>query len=114
VTDGPQLLIWGFFISTVLLYHATFSVNSLAHRFGRRPHITTDGSTDNWLVALVTLGEGWHNNHHRFPGTARHGFRRRQIDLTHLGLRILRRLGLVWGLHPVPARLWLGSGRPLV
>ena len=113
VTDGPQLLVWGFLISTVLLYHATFSVNSLAHRFGRRPHATTDGSTNNWFVALVTLGEGWHNNHHRFPGTARHGFRRRQFDPTHLGLRILRRLGLVWDLHPVPARLWLGSGAPL-
>jgi stearoyl-CoA desaturase (Delta-9 desaturase) len=113
LTDGPQLLVWAFFVSTVAVYHVTFSVNSLAHRFGSRPHNTTDDSRNNWLVALVSLGEGWHNNHHRFPGTARHGFRRGQIDLTHFGLRVMRRLHLVWDLHPVPARLWLGRGAPL-
>jgi stearoyl-CoA desaturase (Delta-9 desaturase) len=113
LTDGPELLIWGFFISTVFVYHVTFSVNSLSHRWGRRPHNTTDDSRNNWLVALLALGEGWHNNHHRFPGAARHGFRRSQIDVTHFVLRVLRRLGLVWDLRPVPSRLWLGRAAPM-
>ena len=113
LTDGPELLIWGFFISTVFVYHVTFSVNSLSHRWGSRPHQTTDDSRNNWLVALLALGEGWHNNHHRFPGAARHGFRRSQIDVTHFVLRVLRRLGLVWDLRPVPSRLWLGRAAPM-
>lgn len=113
LTDGPQLLIWGFFISTVVVYHVTFSVNSLSHRWGRRPHQTTDDSRNNRLVALLALGEGWHNNHHRFPGAARHGFRRSQIDVTHFFLRVMRRLGLVWDLRPVPPRLWLGRTAPM-
>lgn len=113
LTNGPQLLIWGFFVSTVVLYHVTFSVNSLAHRWGRRPHSTTDDSRNNWLVAVLALGEGWHNNHHRFPGAARHGFRRSQIDVTHFVLRMMRRIGLVWDLHPVPTRLWLGRTAPM-
>lgn len=102
-TDGPQLLVWGFFISTVVLFHATVTINSLAHRFGRRRFDTRDDSRNNLWLALLTFGEGWHNNHHFFPGTARQGFRWWEIDLTWYGLRLLALLGLVRDLKPVPA-----------
>jgi stearoyl-CoA desaturase (delta-9 desaturase) len=104
-TDGPQLLVWGFFVSTVVLYHATFTVNSLTHRFGRRRFATADESRNNWWIALLTLGEGWHNNHHRYPNSARQGFRWWELDLTYCVLRLLAALGLIWDLHPVPAHL---------
>ena len=81
-TSGPQLLVWGFFISTVVLFHATVTINSLAHRFGRRRFETRDDSRNNLWLALLTFGEGWHNNHHFFPGTVRQGFRWWEIDLT--------------------------------
>ncbi|HEY5810196.1 MAG TPA: acyl-CoA desaturase, partial [Povalibacter sp.] len=103
--NGPQLLVWGFFISTVVLYHATFTVNSLAHRFGTRRYPTPDDSRNNLWIALLTLGEGWHNNHHRFPGAARQGLLWWEIDLTYYVLCLFARLGLIWDLRPVPARL---------
>jgi len=101
-TSGPQLLVWGFSISTVLLYHATFAVNSIGHRIGRRPFETRDESRNNWVVALATLGEGWHNNHHRSPGQARAGFARWEIDPTWLALRALAAMHVARGLRPVP------------
>ncbi len=104
-TNGWQLLVWGFAISTVVLYHATFTINSLAHRVGRRRYATNDSSRNNWLLALLTFGEGWHNNHHHYPGAARQGFRPWEVDLTYYGLCALRGCGLIWGLRPVPARL---------
>lgn len=104
-TTGPQLLIWGFFVSTVVLFHVTVTINSLAHRWGRRRFDTRDDSRNNALLALLTFGEGWHNNHHHFPGAARQGFRWWEIDLTYYGLRLLAALGLVWDLKPVPANL---------
>ena len=103
-TDGPQLLVWGFCISTVALFHATVTINSLAHRWGSRRFETGDGSRNNFLLALITFGEGWHNNHHRFPGKARQGFRWWEIDLTWYGLWLLAALGLISGLKPLPAR----------
>jgi stearoyl-CoA desaturase (delta-9 desaturase) len=105
VLGGAQLLIWGFFISTVVLYHVTFTVNSLAHRFGRRRYATSDGSRNNWLIALLTFGEGWHNNHHHFPGSVRQGFYWWEIDVTYYLLRAMAALGLVWDLKAVPARI---------
>jgi stearoyl-CoA desaturase (Delta-9 desaturase) len=93
-------LVWGFFVSTVLLYHATFAVNSLCHRFGRRRYATADDSRNNGLVALLTLGEGWHNNHHHDPGSARQGFSWWEIDVTYSGLRLLSLAGVVWDLRP--------------
>ena len=102
-TSGWQLLVWGFVISTVVLYHATFSVNSLAHTWGSRRYETTDQSRNNALIALITLGEGWHNNHHHFPGSARQGFYWWEIDLTYYGLRMLAACGLIWDLRMVPA-----------
>jgi stearoyl-CoA desaturase (delta-9 desaturase) len=101
-TGGMQLLIWGFFVSTVALYHGTFSINSLAHRFGKRRYETPDDSRNNFWLALLTLGEGWHNNHHQYPGSSRQGFYWWELDMTYYLLLALRRLGLVWDLRPIP------------
>lgn len=102
-TSGPQLLIWGFFISTIVLFHCAVTINSLAHLFGTRRFETKDDSRNNWFLALITFGEGWHNNHHFFPGSARQGFRWWEFDLTYYLLRALAAVGLVWDLKPVPA-----------
>ena len=101
-TNGLQLFIWGFVLSTVLLYHGTFCVNSLAHIWGKRRYATRDHSRNNAFIALITLGEGWHNNHHHFPGSASQGFYWWEIDLTYYGLRILAALGIIWDLKTVP------------
>ncbi len=102
-TSGGQLVVWGFCVSTVVLYHATFSINSFAHRFGRRRYATRDASRNNLWLALLTFGEGWHNNHHHYPASARQGFFWWEIDLTWYGLRLMAALGLIRGLKPVPA-----------
>jgi len=104
-TNGWQMLVWGFAISTVALYHATFTINSLAHRFGTRRYATRDDSRNNLWLALLTFGEGWHNNHHHYPGAARQGFRWWEIDLTYYVLRLLALTGLVRELRPVPAHI---------
>jgi len=104
-TNGPQLLVWGFFVSTVVLFHITVTINSLAHRWGRRRFATRDDSRNNWLLALLTFGEGWHNNHHHFPGSARQGFVWWEIDFTYYALRTLSLFGLVWDLKTVPTML---------
>ncbi len=104
-TSGPQLLTWGFFVSTVVLFHVTVTINSLAHRFGSRRFATHDDSRNNLWLALLTFGEGWHNNHHFFPGSVRQGFRWWELDLTYYGLRLMAALGLVQNLKPVPARV---------
>ncbi|MGH8209619.1 MAG: acyl-CoA desaturase, partial [Steroidobacteraceae bacterium] len=101
--SGAQLLVWGFFVSTIVLFHATVTINSLAHRFGTRRFETHDNSRNNLWLALLTFGEGWHNNHHFFPSSSRQGFRWWEIDLTWYGLRLMSALGLVHGLRPVPA-----------
>ncbi len=105
LAGGWQLLIWGFFISTVVLFHATCLINSLAHTLGDRRFATADESRNNLLLALITFGEGWHNNHHKYPGSARQGFFWWEIDLTYYGLRLLEGLGVVSDLRPVPDRL---------
>jgi stearoyl-CoA desaturase (delta-9 desaturase) len=99
---GLCTLIWGlpgFFVtycvSTIGCYHATFTVNSLAHRFGSRPYDTPDGSRNNWFVALIMLGGGWHNNHHRYPRSARQGIRWWEWDPTYYALVVLSWLGVV-------------------
>jgi stearoyl-CoA desaturase (delta-9 desaturase) len=104
-TSGPQLLVWGFCISTVVLFHATVTINSLAHRFGTRRFATRDASRNNFWLALLTFGEGWHNNHHFYPGSARQGFRWWEIDITYYGLKLMELCGLVHNLRPVPARV---------
>jgi stearoyl-CoA desaturase (delta-9 desaturase) len=101
-TSGGQMFVWGFFISTVVLLHGTLFINSLAHVFGSRRFATEDDSRNNFLLALVTLGEGWHNNHHRYMGAARQGFYWWEIDVTYYGLKMLSWMGLIWDLKPVP------------
>ncbi|HPF40032.1 MAG TPA: acyl-CoA desaturase [Phycisphaerae bacterium] len=101
-TGGFQMLVWGFFISTVCLLHGTCTINSLAHLIGRRRYQTTDKSRNSFLLALITLGEGWHNNHHMYPGVTRQGFYWWEIDITYYILRTMSIFGLVWDLRPPP------------
>ena len=101
-TSGPQMLIWGFFISTVVVFHATGTINSLSHRFGRQRFKTGDDSRNNPLLALLTFGEGWHNNHHKYPSTPRQGFYWWEIDLTYYGLKVLAWMRIIWDLKPIP------------
>jgi stearoyl-CoA desaturase (Delta-9 desaturase) len=103
---GLQMLVWGFAISTTVLFHATSSINSLAHLVGSRRYDTGDDSRNNFLLALVTLGEGWHNNHHKHMGCTRQGFYWWEIDLTYYVLRLLSWTGLIWDLKKVPARAY--------
>ncbi|MDQ9951468.1 MULTISPECIES: acyl-CoA desaturase [Acinetobacter] len=105
-TNGLQLLVWGFVISTVLLTHATLCINSLAHRYGSREFNTPDDSRNNFLLSLITLGEGWHNNHHFYAGSVRQGFYWWQIDITFYVLKLMSLFGLVWGLKPVPDKVY--------
>ena len=107
---GLPALVWGYFVSTVLLWHGSFSINSLAHLFGKRRYATRDDSRNNWLLAVVTTGEGWHNNHHRYPGSARQGFFWWEIDVTYYVLRALSSVGLIWDLRQPPQRFAVESG----
>jgi stearoyl-CoA desaturase (delta-9 desaturase) len=101
-TNGPQMLIWGFFVSTVVLFHGTCTINSLDHMIGTRRYETTDTSRNNPVLALITLGEGWHNNHHYYAVSARQGFFWWEIDITYFVLVFLSWLGIVRDLRPVP------------
>jgi len=101
-TNGLQLVIWGFFISTVVLLHATVTINSFDHMYGSRRYNTPDTSRNNALLALITLGEGWHNNHHHFAVSARQGFFWWEIDMTYYLLVVMSWLGIVSDLRAVP------------
>ncbi len=101
-TNGMQMLVWGFFVSTVVLFHGTVTINSLSHVWGSRRYKTKDDSRNNWFLAIITLGEGWHNNHHHFPGAARQGFFWWEYDVTYYLLQAMSKLGLIWDLKPVP------------
>jgi stearoyl-CoA desaturase (delta-9 desaturase) len=98
-------LVVGFLWSTVLLYHATFCINSLAHVHGRKRYVTGDESRNNWLLALFTMGEGWHNNHHAYQSSVRQGFRWWEVDVTYYALRALAWLGIVWDLKAPPEQV---------
>jgi stearoyl-CoA desaturase (delta-9 desaturase) len=98
-------LVVGFFWSTVLLYHGTFLINSLAHVHGTRRYVTGDDSRNTWWLALLTLGDGWHNNHHACTTSTRQGFRLWEVDVTYCVLKALSWLGLVWDLHEPPPSL---------
>ncbi len=102
---GWSGLITGFFLSTVLVYHGTFTINSLSHVIGRRRYETTDDSKNHWLLALTTMGEGWHNNHHHYQASTRQGFRWYEIDMTYYILWILSKLGIVWDLREPPKHI---------
>ncbi|MBN8550597.1 MAG: acyl-CoA desaturase [Deltaproteobacteria bacterium] len=105
-TNGMQMLVWGFFISTVLLYHGTFCINSFTHLIGKRRFKTTDTSRNNLILALITLGEGWHNNHHRYPGSEQQGMYWWEIDISHYILKALSAVGLVWDIRRYPERIY--------
>jgi stearoyl-CoA desaturase (delta-9 desaturase) len=99
---GWQWLVWGFFVSTVILYHGTFSINSLAHMWGTRRYASGDDSRNNLLLALITGGEGWHNNHHYYMSTVKQGFFWWEIDTSYYVLRALSWVGLVYDLRMPP------------
>ena len=105
-TSGGQLLVWGMFISTILLFHGTVTINSLSHIFGKKRFNTSDNSRNNIWLAIITMGEGWHNNHHRYPATARQGFYWWEIDATFYVLKFLSFLGIVKKLKPVPQTIY--------
>ena len=105
----PGLFI-GFFLSTVLLWHNTFLINSLTHVWGKKRFDTTDESRNNMLTALLTLGEGWHNNHHHYQSSCRNGFYWWEIDVTYYVLKLLSWVGLVWDIRDVPDHV-LEEGR---
>jgi stearoyl-CoA desaturase (delta-9 desaturase) len=109
---GWQMLIWGFFISTIATYHVTYLVNSAAHVLGSRRYETKDDSRNNWLVALLTFGEGWHNNHHHYPNSTRQGFYWWEVDLTYYALTFMSVFGLVWDLKGVPQRMLEPKKKP--
>ena len=112
LVGGFPLLAWGFLLSTVLLWHGTFTINSLSHILGKRRFPTTDTSKNNWLLALVTLGEGWHNNHHYYMASARQGFYWWEIDITYYTLKVLSWFRLVKELRRVPEKV-LAEGAAL-
>lgn len=93
---GVEAMVWGGVLRIFLFQHATWAVNSICHTFGRRAYSTSDQSRNNWALAPFTFGEAWHNNHHAFPTSARHGLGRGQLDLSWIVIRVLERLGLVW------------------
>lgn len=102
---GWWALVWGLLVSTVLLWHGTFTINSLTHVFGRKRYATTDNSKNNFWLALITLGEGWHNNHHYYQRAVNQGFFWWELDVTYYVLRLLALFGVVWDLHTPPARI---------
>ncbi len=109
VTAG-QLLVWGFFVSTTALFHGTSCINSMAHLMGNRRYKTTDDSRNSFILAIICLGEGWHNNHHRYQSSTRNGFYWWEIDPTYYGLKALSWTGLIWGFKAVPESI-LEEGR---
>ena len=100
-----QMIAYSFFASTVVLYHATFCVNSLLHLWGTRPYKTADTSRNNALISIIVFGEGWHNNHHHFQSSARNGFRWWEFDPTFWALKMLSWVGIVWDLKEVPPHI---------
>ncbi len=103
---GPGLmLVWGFCISTVAVFNTTVLVNSINHISGKRRFLTKDNSRNNWLLALLTFGEGWHNNHHFYPSSARQGFYWWEIDVTYYIIKCLEKMGIVWDVRQIPPAL---------
>jgi stearoyl-CoA desaturase (delta-9 desaturase) len=102
LVGGWSMFLCGFCLSTVILWHGTFSINSLMHVWGRRRYVTRDTSRNTLLLALVTLGEGWHNNHHYYQSSTRQGFFWWEIDITYYVLQMMSWVGLVWDLREPP------------
>jgi stearoyl-CoA desaturase (Delta-9 desaturase) len=102
-------LVVGFFMSTVVLYHCVFFINSLAHVVGKQRYLTGDDSRNNWWLALITLGEGWHNNHHHYQSSTAQGWRWYEVDISYYVLKVLSWLGLVWDMRAPPAHVVRGE-----
>lgn len=109
LAGGWSALVIGFCLSTVLVWHSTFAINSLAHVFGRQRYLTGDDSRNNWWLALLTFGEGWHNNHHYYMASVRQGFHWWEVDITFYLLKLLSWCGLVWDLKQPPAHVRAGQ-----
>jgi len=109
LAGGWLWLVWGFVISTVLLYHGTFSVNSLSHMWGSRRYATGDDSRNNFLIALWTGGEGWHNNHHHYMASVKQGFYWWEVDFSYYALKMMSWVRLVWDLRLPPEQLLASS-----
>lgn len=105
-------LIYGFCLSVVRTFRVTFAVNSIGHLFGRQRFATGEGSRNNMVLGYLTMGDGWHNNHHRAPYSARHGFAWYEFDMCYVFIRLLRLVGLVWDVKVPPAELLAGSAAP--
>jgi len=103
---GWSGLLIGFFLSTVLLWHGTFTINSLSHMLGSQRYDAGDDSKNNWVLAIITMGEGWHNNHHHFMNSTRQGFYWWEFDMTYYVLRLFQAVGLVWDIKEPPARVY--------
>jgi stearoyl-CoA desaturase (Delta-9 desaturase) len=114
LVGGWPLVIWGHFVSTVFLWHGTFTINSLSHVFGSVRYESNDDSKNNLLLALITCGEGWHNNHHYYQSTANQGFFWWEVDASYYGLKMMSWLGLVWDLRKPPRHIRDGRRAPLV
>jgi stearoyl-CoA desaturase (delta-9 desaturase) len=110
-TNGLQMVMWGFFVSTIAVYHVTFCVNSVTHVVGKKRFKTNDESRNSFWVALLTFGEGWHNNHHRWPLSARQGMYWWEFDLTYLFLKALEKIGLIWDVKVYPKQLYTEAGQ---
>lgn len=108
-TLGFTYMTWGCFVSTLLLWHGTFTINSLAHVWGKRRYETSDESRNNAVLALITLGEGWHNNHHYYSSSANQGFRWYEVDPTFRLLWLLEKVGIVWDLRRAPPDVVAGT-----
>jgi stearoyl-CoA desaturase (Delta-9 desaturase) len=104
-TSGFQIVVWGGAVSTVCVYHTIWSANSFCHRYGARRFATRDDSRNNFIVALLTLGDGWHHNHHFCPYSAKHGFHWWEVDINYAILKLLAGIGIVWDLKVPPKRV---------
>ncbi|HEU4537918.1 MAG TPA: acyl-CoA desaturase [Polyangiaceae bacterium] len=112
LAGGFDGFLWGYVVSTCALLHATFTINSLAHVFGSRRFATSDASRNNALLALITFGEGWHNNHHHYQSSCRQGFYWWEVDLSYYAIKALERVGLVWDVREPPERVLAEGRRP--
>ena len=111
--DGLPGLVYGYCLSMALVFQVTFAVNSVGHMFGPQRFATGDGSRNNFLVGVLAMGDGWHNNHHQAPSSARHGFAWYEFDISYQFIKLLRRVGLAWDVRVPSAEVLAGrAGRP--
>jgi stearoyl-CoA desaturase (delta-9 desaturase) len=109
--DGWAGLVWGYALGAVLVFQVTFAVNSFGHRWGRQRFDTGEGSRNNAILGVLSMGDGWHNNHHHAPRSARHGFAWYELDMSYLAIRVFRAIGLVWDVRQPPTEALAAAGR---